>query len=146
MATAYIALDQPGRALPLLDAWIRLHGSDGTLGEALNERCWARGLAGQMLDGALDDCRKAIRRDGPKPAYLDSLGLVQLRLGHYAEAVDAYGKAAQQLSSNAWTRYGLGLARLRSGDTAGGKAEIAAAKALDKDIAEQFAKFGIEAM
>ncbi len=146
VATAYIALDQPGRALPLLDAWIRLHGSDGTLGEALNERCWARGLAGQMLDGALDDCRKAIRRDGPKPAYLDSLGLVQLRLGHYAEAVDAYGKAAQQLSSNAWTRYGLGLARLRSGDTAGGKAEIAAAKALDKDIAEQFAKFGIEAM
>ncbi|QKR99048.1 tetratricopeptide repeat protein [Sphingomonas sp. CL5.1] len=146
VATAYIALDQPDRALPLLDAWIRLHRDDGTLGNALNERCWARGLAGQMLDGALDDCRKAIRRDGPKPGYLDSLGLVQLRLGHYAEAVDAYGKAAQQLSSNPWTRYGLGLARLRSGDTAGGNADIAAAKALDKDIAEQFAKFGIEAM
>lgn len=143
LAALNIALDQPDRALPLLDDWIRLHAVDSKLGNALNERCWARGLANQALEGGLDDCRKAIRRDGTNPAYLDSLGLIQLRLGHYAEAVDAYAKSAAERPKSAWTRYGLGLARKHNGDTAGGDADIAAAKAINPEIAAQFAKFGL---
>lgn len=143
IASLYIALDQPDRALPLLDAWIRLHGEDNKLGSALNARCWARGLANQALEGGLDDCRKAIRRDGANPAYLDSLGLIQFRLGRYAEAVETYAKAAAEMPKSAETRYGLGLARKRNGDVAGGDADIAAAKAIDPEIAAQFAKFGL---
>ena len=52
-----IQLDQPASALPLLDGWIRLHSDDALLGTALNDRCWARSLTHQMLDGALSDCR-----------------------------------------------------------------------------------------
>ena len=144
IANLFVDLDQPDRALALLDGWIRLHSDDSKLGRVLNERCWARGLANQMIEGALDDCRKAIRRDGPRAAYLDSLGLIQLRRGRYAEAVEAYAKAAAaETSTDAWTRYGLGLARRHNGDTAGGDADIAAAKAINPEIAARFAKFGL---
>lgn len=145
LATMYIQLDQPAAALPMLDDWIRLHDNDATLGSALNERCWARGLSNQLLDDALHDCRKAIRRDGEIPAYLDSLGLVELRLGHYPEAIKAYEQAAAQLPRSAWSRYGLGLAKLRSGQTDAGNADLVAARALDPTIEARAAKYGLTA-
>jgi predicted aspartyl protease/tetratricopeptide (TPR) repeat protein len=143
IANMYIQLDQPAAALPLLDDWIRLHDSDATLGSALNERCWARGLSNQMLDDALHDCRKAIKRDGDVPAYLDSLGLVQLRLGHYPEAIKAYQQAIAQMPRSAWPRYGLGLAEIHNGQTDAGNADLAAARALDPGIAARASAYGL---
>jgi predicted aspartyl protease/cytochrome c-type biogenesis protein CcmH/NrfG len=145
IASLYIRLDQPAAALPMLDDWVRLHNNDAMLGSALNERCWARGLSNQMLDDALKDCRKAIRRDGEKPAYLDSLGLVQLRLGHYPESIKAYEQAVAQMPHNAWSRYGLGLAKIRSGQTDAGNADLVAARALDPEIEAHAAKYGLTA-
>lgn len=138
-------LGQPAAALPILDDWIHMHGNDALLGSALNERCWARGLSNQMLDDALKDCRKAIRRDGEQPAYLDSLGMVQLRLGHDAEAIKAYEQAIAQNPQSAWSRYGLGLAKIHSGQTDAGRADLAAARALDPDIATLADKYGLTA-
>ncbi|HEY0198907.1 MAG TPA: aspartyl protease family protein, partial [Rhodanobacter sp.] len=145
IAGLYVQLDQPAAALPLLDDWIRLHRNDALLGSALNERCWARALSHQMLDDALKDCRKAIKRDGGKPAYLDSLGMVQLRLGHYPESVNAYEQAVAQMPHNAWSRYGLGLAKIRNGQTDAGHADLLAAHALDPEIEARAAKFGVTA-
>ena len=141
----YVQLGQPAAALPLLDDWIRLHNRDAMLGLALNERCWARGLSNQMLDDALDDCRKAIKRDGEDPAYLDSLGLVQLRLGHYPDSIKAYEQAVAQMPKSAWSRYGLGLAKIRSGQTEAGNADLVAARALDPEIDTHAGKFGLSA-
>lgn len=143
IARLYVTLGQPTSALPLLDDWIRLHNRDAMLGSALNERCWARGLSNQMLDDALDDCRKAIKHDGENPAYLDSLGLVQLRLGHYPDSIKAYEQAVAQMPKNAWSRYGLGLAKIRSGQTDAGNADLAAARALDPDIDAHTSKYGL---
>lgn len=143
IAALYIRLDQPAAALPMLDDWIRLHGDDAMLGTALNERCWARALVNQMLDDALKDCRKAIRRDGENPAYLDSLGLVQLRLGHYAESIKAYEQAVAQLPRSAWSRYGLGLAKIHAGQTDAGNADLIAARALDPQIEARASKYGL---
>ena len=143
VATMYIQLDQPAAALPMLDDWIRLHDNDAKLGSALNERCWARGLSNQMLDDALHDCRKAIKRDGENPAYLDSLGLVELRLGHYPESIKAYEQAIAQMPRSAWSRYGLGLAEIRNGQTDAGNADLVAARALDPKIDAQTAKYGL---
>ncbi len=143
MAALYVRLDQPAAALPLLDDWIRLHDNDAMLGSALNERCWARGLGNQMLDDALKDCRKAIRRDGENPAYLDSLGLVQLRLGHYPEAIKAYEQAVARMPRAAWPRYGLGLAKIRMGQADAGNADLAAARALDPSIDKRAAGYGL---
>jgi tetratricopeptide (TPR) repeat protein len=144
IANLYIDLEQPASALPMLDDWIRLHSDDAMLGSFLNTRCWARGLGKQMLGDALKDCRKAIRRDGEKPAYLDSLGLVELRLGHYPESIKAYQKALAG-QANAWSRYGLGLAKIRNGQTDAGNADIAAALALDPQIEALVGKYGLTA-
>lgn len=143
VAGFYIQLDQPAAALPLLDDWIRLHRDDALLPSALNERCWARGLANQMLDEALKDCRKALRRDSDNPAYLDSLGLVELRLGQYAESIKAYEQAVAERPQSGWSRYGLGLAKIRAGQTDSGKADLAAARALDPHVEERAEKYGL---
>jgi predicted aspartyl protease/tetratricopeptide (TPR) repeat protein len=143
IASLYIQLDQPDAALPLLDDWIHLHPSDALLGAVLNERCWARGLSNQMLDDALKDCHKAIRRDGENAAYLDSLGLVELRLGHYPESIKAYEQAVAQNPRSAWSRYGLGLAKIRSGQVDAGKADLVAARALNPDIDARVTRYGL---
>jgi clan AA aspartic protease (TIGR02281 family) len=143
IASLYIQLDQPDAALPLLDDWIHLHPSDALLGAVLNERCWARGLSNQMLDDALKDCHKAIRRDGENAAYLDSLGLVELRLGHYPESIKAYEQAVAQNPRSAWSRYGLGLAKIRSGQVDAGKADLVAARALNPDIEARVTRYGL---
>ena len=143
ITTLYVELDQPGSALPYLDDWIRLHRNDAELGLALNERCWARALSNQMLDEALKDCRKAIDRDGDIAAYLDSLGLVQLRLGHYAESIKTYQQALTHAPHSAWSHYGLGLAEIRSGQTDAGHADLVAARALSSTIDERAGKYGL---
>ncbi|TAM99459.1 MAG: tetratricopeptide repeat protein, partial [Rhodanobacteraceae bacterium] len=145
IASLYVAIDEPANAVPLLDAWIRAHGDDASLGGALNGRCWARALANQALDDALRDCRKAIKRDGDRAAYLDSLGMVYLRMGNYAEAIKAYQQALAQSPHTAWSHYGLGLAEMRSGRTDAGKVELATARSLDKEIDAHAAKLGLVA-
>jgi tetratricopeptide (TPR) repeat protein len=145
IASLYIAIDQPANALPLLDDWIRAHGTDASLGNALNERCWASALANQSLDDGLRDCRKAIKRDGDRAAYLDSLGLVYLRMGNDAEAIKAYRQALVQSPRTAWSHYGLGLAEWRSGQVDAGKAELATARVLDKGIDARAARLGLVA-
>ena len=145
IAGLYVELGRPAAALPILDDWIRLHIRDALLGAVLNERCWARGLSNRMLDDALSDCRKAIRRDGKEPAYLDSLGMVQLRLGHYAESIKAYEQAVAQRPQSAWSRYGLGLAKIRSGQTDAGRADLVAARALDPEIDARARRYGLTA-
>jgi predicted aspartyl protease/tetratricopeptide (TPR) repeat protein len=144
-AALYIQLDQPTAALPILDDWIRLHNNDAMLGSVLNDRCWARGLSNQMLDDALKDCRKAIDRDGEKAAFFDSLGLIELRLGHYPESIKTYTQAATLNPRSAWSRYGLGLAKIRSGKTDEGHADLVAAQTLDPQIEKRAAKYGLTA-
>ena len=145
IAALYIELEQPSAALPMLDDWIRLHNDDAMLGSVLNQRCWARGLSNQLLDDALKDCHKAIRRDGENPAYLDSLGLVELRLGHYPKSIKAYEQAVAQMPGSAWSRYGLGLAKIRGGQRDAGKADLVAARTLDPQIETRAAKYGLTA-
>jgi clan AA aspartic protease (TIGR02281 family) len=145
LASLYIAMDQPAEALPLLDEWIRLHDNDAMLGAVLNERCWARGLSNQMLDDALKDCHKAIRRDGASAAYLDSLGLVELRLAHYPESIKAYEQAVAQNPRSGWARYGLGMAKIRSGQADAGNADLAAARVLDPKVEVRANRYGLNA-
>lgn len=143
VASFYIRLDQPFTALPLLGNWIRRHDDDAKLGDALAERCWARGLSNQVLDEALKDCKKAIRRDGENPFYLDALALVELRLGQYSESIKTYKKVVAQKPMSAWARYGLGLAKIHSGDKDAGHADLAAARTLDPHIETRIAKWGL---
>jgi len=68
-----------------------------------------------------------------------------LRMGNDADAIKAYQQALAQSPRAAWPHYGLGLAELRSGRSAAGNAELATARALDKDIDMRAAKFSLAA-
>ena len=84
-----------------------------------------------------------MQRDGAQAPYLDSKALIQLRLKDYAGAIASYEQVLAQEPHSAWARYGLGLARIRSGLVDAGKADIAAAKAIDPRIDARFEQYGI---
>ena len=109
----------------------------------LNERCWSRALSGRELESALADCDLALKKGGRNSAFMDSRGLVLLRLGRLDEAIRQYDASIKAQPKHAWSLYGRGLAKLRKGDKAGGEADIAAAMAIEPGVAEQAKQIGL---
>jgi uncharacterized protein len=107
-----------------------------------NSRCWERALAGQ-LEQALKDCNESLRLRPNDADTLDSRGFTYFKLGRFDDAVtdyDAALKLAPQLASSLYSR---GVARKKKGDSAGGEADMAAAKVIDGKIAETYAGYGV---
>ena len=127
-------------AIKDFDQVIRLNPKDA---EAFNNRCWARAMMGD-LQVALRDCNESLaaqaefrrRARQPRPGQPEDRPAEQ-RHRDYNAALRLNPKHASAL-------FGRGKARLRNGDTAGGNADIAAAKAINRDIAEEFAGYGIK--
>jgi tetratricopeptide (TPR) repeat protein len=131
-------------AIAQYDDWIDARNSDDVqMPGARDARCRARALAGRELDKALDDCSFAVRKRSKVASFLDSRGLVYLRLGKYAKAIGDYDAALALDSKIAWSLYGRGLARQHLGQSAAAEADIAAARALYPKIAEEAASHGI---
>lgn len=127
-------------AIKDFDQAIRLNPKDA---EAYNNRCWARAMIGD-LQVALRDCNESLRLKPNFVDALDSRGLVNLKIGLPNSAISDYNAALRINPRHATALFGRGKAKLRSGDTNGGNADIAAAKALQQDIAEEFAGYGIK--
>jgi tetratricopeptide (TPR) repeat protein len=125
------------------DLWIRAHPEDSQLPAALNGRCWARALTGQDLPKALDDCNKALRLIPHTASFLDSRGLVRLRMGEWDKAIADYDEALKLNPKLAWSLYGRGLAKRHKGLAKEGDADIAAAVAIAPELPERAKKFGI---
>jgi TPR repeat protein len=126
-------------AIKNLDDVIRFNPADP---EALNNRCWARALVGD-LNNALRDCNQAL---AIRPRYadaLDSRGFVNLKLGRPDNAIEDYDAALSVDPKRASSLYGRGIARTRRGDTAAGNNDIGTAKSLQAGIAEEFSRYGI---
>jgi tetratricopeptide (TPR) repeat protein/predicted aspartyl protease len=130
------------RSVELWDQWIAAHARDDRLPEALSGRCWARALWGRDLDKALADCDRAVRTSRVS-SFLDSRGLVHLRLGQYDLAIADYTAALKDDPRRAWSLYGRGLAELRKGDKAQGDADLKAATAIAPDLPERAKRLGI---
>ncbi|MBS0471126.1 MAG: tetratricopeptide repeat protein [Proteobacteria bacterium] len=126
-------------AIAELDRAVAL--GDTTSG-TLNDRCWARAVANVELPTALADCRKALSVS-QRPAIIDSLAMVQFRMGQFADALASYDKALSINPKQPSSLYMRGLVKLRLGQTDAGKADIAAALALDPGIAGTFKDFGL---
>jgi tetratricopeptide (TPR) repeat protein len=109
---------------------------------ALDNRCWARAVVG-VLRQALADCNEALRLMPNNAATLDSRGFVFLKLTQFDAAVSDYDAALRANPKRAFALYGRGLARLKNADASGG-ADIAEAKALQADIAEEYARYGVQ--
>jgi uncharacterized protein involved in outer membrane biogenesis/tetratricopeptide (TPR) repeat protein len=110
--------------------------------EALNNRCWARAILGE-LQVALRDCNEALTI---RPTYadaLDSRGFVNLKIGQPGNAIADYDAALKLNPRQASSLYGRGLAKVKTGKAADGQRDIAAAKALQANIADEFANLGV---
>jgi tetratricopeptide (TPR) repeat protein len=110
------------------------------------QRCWSRFVVGKQLQEALDDCNKASGLSPNIPQILGYRGFVYLKLGQFDKALADYDAAFSitKLPDHADWLYGRGVTKLRKGDTAGGNADIARAKTIQADIADEFAKYGIK--
>ena len=143
LAGLYDRWDKPAEAIAQYNLWIPAHPDDNRHAQALNGRCWARGLLGQDLDKALADCDAAHRTIPKNASFLDSRGLVHLRLRNFDKSIADYDASLAIQPKSAWSLYGRGLAKLAAGDAAGGKADLAAAVAINSKIVEQTAKYGL---
>ena len=156
---AYDSIGELPAAIHQYDLWLASHHKDARRVLALDARCRALAEANQNLDEALSDCNDAIRQmhsatfEGPDqfihthpqddPDLLGSRGFVELRRGEYARAIKDYDGAVAGRPKSADYRFARGLAALRAGRPDRGRADIAAATAMDPDVAKRFAAWGL---
>lgn len=143
MASVYLALDQPARAVAQLDQWLPTHSTEVGREVALNNRCWARVQMGVELDKALDDCDDAIGIDAGNATFLDSRGWVYLRMGKDRKALSDFDRSVEVRPQNAFALYGRGLAKRRLGDAAAADADLAAARKVTPEIETRLAHIGL---
>lgn len=104
--------------------------------------CWTQAGSGEKLEAAKTACDTAIRLAPQAAAPYNGRGLVHLRLGQMPKAIADYRHALDLSSEQASALFGLGLARLLSGDT-GGSADIGSARAKNPAIDLLFVAMGI---
>ena len=114
-------------------------GKDANL---LNDLCWKQAQANFDLDRALADCEAALKVE-PDAAYLDSAGLVLLRLGRFDEAIDRYTRALAKRPNVPSSLFGRGIAERRKGAAAASEADLKAATAKSVTVAADYAEFGV---
>lgn len=131
-------------ALTSADDWLKAHPEDVERPMALNGRCWILAQLNRDLKKAMDDCNAALRASPKSAAFLDSRGLVRIRLGDLRGALKDYDTALAVQPRNAWTLYMRGLVKLRTGDAAGADADRKAAIAISPSVRERAAKLGLE--
>jgi len=131
------------RAIADLDQAIGLDPKDAL---SYLSRCMVRTMAGRNLPQALSDCDQALRLRPNDVHTMGTRGLLYLRLGRLDDAIveyDAALKLAPKVAT-AFLLFGRGIAKQRKGDTAGGDFDMAAAKANNASIAEEYAKYGLK--
>jgi tetratricopeptide (TPR) repeat protein len=136
---SYLESNQFDRAIRNFDQAIKL---DPNYIDALVSRCFARAIVGQ-LEQALTDCNESLRLKPNSVEAFENRGLTHLKLGQFEKAINDYDTALKIDRSQERSLYGRGLAKQKKGDSAGGGADIAAAKAIDEKIAQTFAGYGV---
>lgn len=123
------------RRLGELDKMLALSPANAAL---LNDRCYERGLEKVKLDDALMDCEASLKVRPRDPYVLDSKGFVLYQLGRYQGALSVYDDALKIEPRLAPSLFMRGQAKQKLGDSAGGAADIAAAKAINPNILSIF--------
>ena len=108
----------------------------------LTNRCLTLAFLGKDLAQARADCDRSLALGGRNAGTLESRGLVFLRLNQLDNAIADFDEALRINSQLAGSLYGRGIAKLWKGDIAGGNADLAAATAISRGIAERFARLG----
>lgn len=111
---------------------------------SFNNMCWSKALAGVALESALVDCNLALAKSPNEAGFLDSRGLVMLRLGRLDEALADYNKALALRGTLSTSLFGRGVIWGRKGDKAKADADFAAALKIDADIRDWFKERGVQ--
>ncbi len=135
---AYSDKGQSARAIQDFDQATRLAP---TRFAAFVNRCLERAIIGQ-LPQAQADCQEALRLKPDLSSALLYRGVVHLKAGRLDAAIADFDAVLRD-AQDAPALYGRGVARKRKGDTVRGDADIAAAKAIDTEIAQQMARWGV---
>lgn len=108
---------------------------------ALHERCWARAVLNIDLEDALSDCNESLRLHPNDAETLGGRAFVYLRLGFFRTAVIDYDAALKLKPQDALLIFARGTAKTRAGDEEGGKADRAAARAIDPEVEATFVRY-----
>ena len=76
-------------------------------------------------------------------ATYDSRGLIYLKTGQVAAAIDDYSSALRFDPKLASALYGRGLAKLKQGDKVGGDTDISMAMTIQGNIGDDFERYGV---
>jgi len=76
-------------------------------------------------------------------AAFDSRGLTYLKLGQWELAIADFNSALRLDRKLPSALYGREFAKLKRGDLAGGNADIAAAKTVNKSVVDECARYGL---
>jgi tetratricopeptide (TPR) repeat protein len=109
----------------------------------LNNLCYSQATAGIRLEAALEDCRAALKISPGNAAFIDSLGMVLLKLGKLDDALTAYNQAIAK-GEGAASLMGRAFVYLKKGDKAHADADADAARKLSPDIDATFAGYGLK--
>ena len=109
---------------------------------SLSSRCQTRAVSGQDLNGALDDCNRALGLLPDLAEGYASRGLLNLRLRQYQQAADDFNVALAKKPTLTIARYGLGVA-LNHLHPGSGKPDLAKALHTEATIASRFALWGL---
>ena len=108
-----------------------------------SDRCVALALLGKAEEG-LRDCDRAIDKGPPTAANFLNRGAVYLRLNRPDEAAADFERAFDVDPDDPEALYARGVGRRLKGDTAGGNADIASAKALAPKVGRRLETMGIK--
>lgn len=109
-----------------------------------NVMCWSKATAGVALESALTDCNAALAKAPEMPEYLDSRGLVLLRLGRLDDAIADYDRALAKSPSMPSSLFGRALAWARKGDRAKSQSDATTASKIDPDVRAIFEGYGLK--
>lgn len=143
IAETYVGSGHFDEAIVRFDRWLSAYPRDDRLPVALDGRCRARARLNQAVDLALADCNAALRKGLRSSQVYEDRALVWLRLAAFDKAVADYKSALALQSKSARSRYGLGVAELRSGQQAQGENDIQTASTLDPAVAGEFRHMGL---
>jgi tetratricopeptide (TPR) repeat protein len=107
------------------------------------QRCWAGAVLADELEQSLSDCDRAIEMEARDPNNFNSRGLVNYRLGRYAQAVADYDRSLQGDPGVASSYLMRGLARRALG-AAGSDDDLAKSRQMDPGVAARYASYGVD--
>ena len=143
IAASYAEEQYYPEALAEYDARLKAARTTSEKSAALQDKCWVRAEWNHELDKALADCDAGYRLMGyPRSTGL-ARGLLELRRGHYADAIREFNHVIASQPKLAFAIYLRGVAKIRDGKAEDGGADIKAATAIDPDVAERPTKLGL---